>query len=866
MLKNKALAAAPSAVPQYIEDVFSTYLYTGNSSTQTINNGIQLGDDVNVPPGTPLAGGYFAGVIFQGGLRYAVIVAPKATGETLSKKWKATNNAGPTATQTLNNGPAASSSMNSATYPAAQFCEGLSIGGYTDWYLPSRDELELCYRNLKPTTDPNNIDARSKSDYTYPEGNDVSGDTMGINRNSSPTGAAYTSGSPGQTAVTAFQSGGTEAFAADFYWSSSEYSANFAWFQGFIDGYQTVSNKTTNVNVRAVRRIPITDAALDPYRVTGKGGLVWIKGRSAATDHALYDTARGVTKDLVSNSAAETTQSTGLTAFNNNGFSISSLAKLNTSAATYASWTFRKAPKFFDVVTYTGNDVAGRQIAHNLGSVPGMIIVKAINAPSAWVVYHRSVGNTKFLYLNSTAGEQTAANLWNNTTPSSTAFTVSAESLVNASGTNYVAYLFAHNAGGFGEAGDQSVVSCGSYTGNGSATGPVVTLGWEPQYLMIKNASGTGNWQIIDNMRGMPVGSADATLQANLANAESAVEYVSPTSTGFQITSTSSEVNTNTSTYIYLAIRRGPMKKPTSGTSVFSPIASSSAAGTVLTTGFAVDTQWASFRPGDSNNTTFYDRLRGVNTITNQTTPYLISSSTAAEDTDTNRTSLWNNTGFSSPIYLGSGSKIFWNFRRAPGFFDVVCYTGTGVNRTVNHNLGVAPELMIVKPRSQTNTGWFVYNKSLGATKYLFLNYDFAEDTSSGLWNNTDPTASVFTLGSGTPNGSGYTCVAYLFATVPNVSKVGSYTGTGGTQTINAGLPTGARFVLIKRTDSTGNWWVWDTTRGMVAGTDPRLALNSTAAEVNNNWVYTIANGFQIVTTDATINASGGSYIYLAIA
>ena len=207
--------------------------------------------------GDAYGGGFYTGKIVQGGTTYYLVVAPKSSGESSSKQWKTTSDAGPTATQTLNNGPAASASMNSATYPAAQFCEGLSIGGYTDWYLPSRDELELCYRNLKPATDANNTSARAKSSYTYPEGNDVSGDTMGINRNSSPTGAAHTSGSPAQTAVTAFKSGGTESFAAHYYWSSSEYSAADAWVQYFYDGSQDYTNKSNSFYVRAVRRVAV---------------------------------------------------------------------------------------------------------------------------------------------------------------------------------------------------------------------------------------------------------------------------------------------------------------------------------------------------------------------------------------------------------------------------------------------------------------------------------------------------------------------------------------------------------------------------------------------------------------------------------
>ena len=208
--------------------------------------------------GQPYGGGYYAGKITQGGSQYYIIVAPKATGQSgTTLAYKTTNDAAPAATQTLNNGPAASASMNSATYPAAQYCEGLYIGGYTDWYLPSRDELEVCYRNLKPDTTANSTGTRVKSAYTYSEGNDVSGDTMGINRNSSPTGSAYTASVPGQTAVTLFQSGNTEAFTADAYWSSSEYSGSSSWIQTFNNGYQDYSNKYFTYYVRAVRRLPV---------------------------------------------------------------------------------------------------------------------------------------------------------------------------------------------------------------------------------------------------------------------------------------------------------------------------------------------------------------------------------------------------------------------------------------------------------------------------------------------------------------------------------------------------------------------------------------------------------------------------------
>lgn len=195
---------------------------------------------------------------------------------------------------------------------------------------------------------------------------------------------------------------------------------------------------------------------------------------------------------------------------------------------------------------------------------------------------------------------------------------------------------------------------------------------------------------------------------------------------------------------------------------------------------------------------------------------------------------------------------------------DVVCYTGTGSASTVSHNLGVTPELIIVKCRSAV-ANWWIYNKSC-TTNLIFTQ---VADGLLGTWVGS-PTATTFSLlnttNNGTVNDSGSKYVAYLFASCPGVSKVGSYTGTGATQTISCGFTGGARYVLIKRIDSTGNWWVWDTARGMISGTDPRLAYNNTDAEINNNWVYTTTGGFQIVTSDATVNANGGTYIYLAIA
>jgi len=185
----------------------------------------------------------------------------------------------------------------------------------------------------------------------------------------------------------------------------------------------------------------------------------------------------------------------------------------------------------------------------------------------------------------------------------------------------------------------------------------------------------------------------------------------------------------------------------------------------------------------------------------------------------------------------------------------------------VSHNLGVAPELMIIKNRSAA-AGWIIYHSTPGATKYLLLPTDSSINTGSTVFNDTAPTTTVFTVGtaSGT-NTSLNTYIAYLFATCPGVSKVGSYTGTGTTLSVDCGFTAGARFVLIKRTDSTGDWYVWDTARGIIAANDPYLLLNSTAAEVTNtDHIDPLSSGFQISSTaPAAINASGGSFVFLAI-
>jgi hypothetical protein len=593
--------------------------------------------------------------------------------------------------------------------------------------------------------------------------------------------------------------------------------------------------------------------------LAGEGGMVWIKCRGSAFDNEIMDTARGITKDLITNGNFGEFTNSYVTSVNSSGFSVSSSATVNQNTNTYASWTFRKAPKFFDVVTYTGNGTSGRQIAHSLESVPGMIIVKRTDATRNWCVYHRSLGNTNQIILNSTAALESTA-LWNSTNPTSTNFTVNNDLDVNGSGATYVAYLFAHDAGGFGEEEDQNIISCGSYTGNGSATGPVVNLGWEPQWLLIKS-TGVKDWVIYDTMRGLPLPSSnDEQLFANTADSTQFANRIRLTATGFEIASSNADSNSSGVNYIYIAIRR-PMKTPESGTEVFAidNMTNASTAPPGLISGFPVDfaIEYQNVASGSSANTRTTTRLLGET--------HLQISSTDAEVANTDHKTDYQN-GFYD--YTNTISNFYAHmFRRAPGFMDVVGYAGTGVTRTVAHNLGVAPEMIIVKTRS-TAENWIVYHSALTATSYRYLNSSSSSGTTIIAWNNTEPTATDFTVGVwNNVNGSGVTNIAYLFATLDGVSKVGSYTGTGADLNVDCGFATGARFILIRRTDADGDWYVWDSLRGITAGNDPYLLLNSTAAQVTStDYIDPLASGFTVTSSaPAALNASGGSYIFLAI-
>lgn len=289
--------------------------------------------------------------------------------------------------------------------------------------------------------------------------------------------------------------------------------------------------------------------------ISGKGGAVWIKSRSNAYSHRIGDTERGATKRIIPNSsnAEDDTGTAGITAFTSSGFSIGDDAGVNQSSATYVSWTFREAEKFFDIVTYSGNSVDNRTISHNLGSTPGCVIVRRRSGDN-WFVYHRSLSANDGLRLDTTSAA--SSNTSTVKSVSSTTFTVGTDGMVNTTGSDYVAYLFAHDAGGFGSAGTDSIVYCSTYQGTGSDPGPTVTIGWQPQWLLVKRSSGgTGDWTLYDSARNTS-NMRENVLYPNTNQAEEVSSPVDFLSTGFQPRTTSARINANGDNYVYIAIRK----------------------------------------------------------------------------------------------------------------------------------------------------------------------------------------------------------------------------------------------------------------------------------------------------------------------
>ena len=416
----------------------------------------------------------------------------------------------------------------------------------------------------------------------------------------------------------------------------------------------------------------------------------------------------------------------------------------------------------------------------------------------------------------------------------------------------------------FGADGDKGIIKTGMYVGNGSATaGATIHLGFEPQFIMIKRTDSSANWAVFDDMRGMVTNGDDPVLQPDLADLEyTSTNYLDVNPRGFQLKLTANQGNADGGDYIYVAIRRPDGlvgKPPEAGTEVFA-MDTGNSSGTIPTYDSGIPVDFAFHR--QINDTSSWNTSARLVSNTK-----LITNGNNAEVTDNNNT-FDSNVGWAKNNGADANFQS-WMWKRHAGF-DVVTWTGTNTSVLRRHNLGKTPEMIWFKNRSSTRN-WKVYHKGLnGGTNpedyTINLNQTNAQASNTSYMTGTAPTSTTFVAGNdGDTNGFGDNYIALLFASVEGISSVGSYTGSGSsnTQTITTGFQ--PRFVIIRDYTANSNpWYVMDTTRGWASGDDKQLMLDSNSAQLTNDWGAPTSTGFTVTGNGINLNTATQKYIYYA--
>ena len=337
--------------------------------------------------------------------------------------------------------------------------------------------------------------------------------------------------------------------------------------------YTTINKHTDYFNT-----VTYTGNGTTDRTVTGVGhqpDFTIIKNRVNTFGSRFFDAIRGATKELTSNTTnAEATNTEGLKSFNSDGFTLGNHGGTNENNSGMVSWNWKangtgsantdgsinstvsvNTTAGFSIVSYTGNGTAGATIGHGLGNVPKMIIIKQYSSNGGtenWGVYHNSIGNGKYLFLNLNNSEATSTGYWNNTTPTSSVFTLGNNDVVNNNTVSYIAYCFAEKTG---------YSKFGSYIGNNNEDGSFVYTGFKPAFVMVKiTDTQTDNWAMYDNKRNPFNLDTSQRLRANSTQAEqNAAGDLDFLSNGFKIHGTDGEINGSGSTYIYMAFAEAPL-------------------------------------------------------------------------------------------------------------------------------------------------------------------------------------------------------------------------------------------------------------------------------------------------------------------
>ena len=637
--------------------------------------------------------------------------------------------------------------------------------------------------------------------------------------------------------------------------------------------------------------------------------FIWIKSRSSTQWHFLADVVRGVTKNLASNATdAEETRSNRLTSFDSNGFSIGNNSTVNENNSNFVAWCWRAGGTAvsntdgtiasqvsanttygFSIVTYQSNGTRGASIGHGLNTAPSWVVVKNRDNSYDWMVGHDGLGGwSNFIRLNTTGAKGSATSIFADTAPTSSVFYVGEDNTVNAGSSvqNYVAYCWTEVAG---------FSKFGSYSGTGSAV--TVTTGFKPQYILVKSTSSGRDWLIWDAARGASSGALQSNT-SNTAYSDSTYNGISFNSDGFTIMTGGSTPNMSASgeTYIYAAFADRPgnnwdvnnLVAKAAGLETanqgFDVVTYTGNGSTQSITGlnFQPDFVWTSVRDATGYNKYLIDSVRG-------STKVLISHKTDAESTQSTGITSFNSDGFSvgsnAQVNENGRSMVAWCWKAGGAAssntdgtitsqvsanttygFSIVTYSGTLSNSpnpapTVGHGLNAAPQLIISKsrnPNGDDGGAWYV-NHTYNYDNWFRLNLTNAGQSiaASGGGTTVDPTSSVFStyfIAGSNCNNNNY--VAYCWSGVPGFSRFGSFTHAS-TTSLNLGFK--PKFFLIKQTDGTTPWYLFDAERDSF---DDPLFPNTNVAEASG-FAFT-ANDSGISWVSGSLNA--GTYIYAAFA
>jgi len=526
----------------------------------------------------------------------------------------------------------------------------------------------------------------------------------------------------------------------------------------------------------------------------------------------------------------------------------------------------------FSIVKYTGNAISGTKVPHGLSSKPDMVIAKGLSgSASSWWVQHSSLAADKVLELNGTAAEATYSSVFNNTAATSTVVTLGSGD-TNRSGETQILYCF-HDVTGYSK--------FGSYTGSGSA-GNAQNVGFQPDFLMFRRYNNSDNWVMVDTRRG-----EDKYLLADTTGTEQSLDILDFTSTGW--TFKGSSMNNSSDNYIYAAFKKNVASNTTLANSFKAVTYTGDGASSKSITGvgFQPDFVWLKNRAG----TTYHNLTDSVRGVGNQ----LNSNDTAVQEYNATFLTSFDTDGFSigsANGYNNSGVNfVAWcwkagntwqsnidgtipsivNVNTANGF-SIVKYTGNDVSgATVGHGLGAVPDFILIKNLSITKS-WMAWHSSLsGELGYLDNNDAFASSRYSWAFNSTQPTSSLVTFNNNSNSNDSHTnatndYIMYCWTEKSGFSKFGSYTGSGSDgNAVSLGFQ--PDFVMIKRTNSTGGWLMFDSARNTSNPRNNRLEADSSSAATTGSATKFLdfnSTDFEANGSDTEVNASGSTYIYMA--